>query len=383
MGLLLTLLLAQPTIIGASAQGQMQGPGHQMDPPKRDNEGSVWINTDVISIMSSGEMPMLHFWFANDENGSYAKFLASYITLIEFEDENEDGAFQSNEILYFAPLAAYEWTLQTGTVTDSDGTTTEIWLKYTKGGAIGGGMMTDMPGMGPGHGRSPEKDAVSRFEEVTLQIWAHIYLYDYDGTVSDDSGVKAEYTVTGSSELKMDIEIGNFPFTSEDTMVALETMLRENLASNPQNQAQHMYQTQEQLRNVSCSSDMDWTTPDGNETRFQRMNNTNIQQIDFIDVDDKTASGFFRWVDTATITWPGGSTEAIDVTASYVPIGTGLSIYLAYPHFDGGSLLHDPSIGVYENQAPPSIPDSMDYVLLVGIGIVSVLAIIAVVMRRK
>ena len=359
----------------------MQGPGHNMTPPERDNDGSVWINTDVITIMSSGEMPMLHFWFANDENGSYAKFLASYVTLIEFEDLNEDGAFQSDEVLYHAPLAAYEWTLQTGTVVDGAGVTTEVWLKYTKGGSTTGGMMMpDMPGMGD---RFSGSDAVSRFEDVTLQIWAHIYLNDYDGTVSDDSGVQAEYTVAGSSELKMDIEIGNFPFTNEDSMVSIETILRENLASNLQNQAQHMYQTREQFRNVSCTSDMDWSTPGGNETRFQQMNTTNIQQIDFVDVESEVASGFFRWVDTATITWPGGDTEAVEVTASYVPIGTGLSVYLAYPHFDGGSLLHDPSIGVYEAQAPPSTPSNTDYLLLVGIGIVSVLAIAVVVMRRK
>ncbi|MDF1540124.1 MAG: hypothetical protein P1Q69_14610 [Candidatus Thorarchaeota archaeon] len=384
IGLLLSLFLAQPLIVGASAQGQMQGPGHNMTPPVREDDGSVWINTDVISIMSSGAMPMLHFWFANDENGSYAKFLASYVTLIEFEDFNEDGAFQSDEVLYHAPLASYEWTLQTGSVVDGEGVTTEVWLKYTKGGSTAGGMMPgnpDMPGMGNQHFNG--SDAISRFEDVTLQIWAHIYLNDYEGTVSDDSGVKAEYAVAGSSELKMDIEVGNFPFTSEDTKVAIETILREDQASNPQNQSQHMYQTREQFRNVSCTSNTDWSTPGGNETRFQRMNNTNIQQIDFVDVEGEVPSGFFKWVDTATITWPGGETEAVDVVASYVPTGTGLSVYFAYPHFDGGSLLHDPSIGVYEDQAPPSTPDNTYYLLLVGIGIVSVLAIAVAVKRRK
>ncbi len=354
-----------------------------MTPPERESDGSVWINTDVISIMSSGEMPMLHFWFANDENGSYAKFLASYVTLIEFEDLNGDGAFQSNEVLYHAPLASYEWTLQTGSVVNGEGITTEVWLKYTKGGSTSGGMMPDMPGMGQGHRQFNGSDAVSRFEDVTLQIWAHIYLNDYEGTVSDDNGVKAEYTVAGSSELKMDIEIGNFPFTNNDTKVAIETLLREDQASNPQYQARQMYQTREQFRNVSCTSNVNWSTPGGNETKFQRMNNTNLQQIDFVEVEGAIPTGFFSWVDMATITWPGGETEAVNVTASYVPIGAGLSVYLAYPHFDGGSLLHDPSIGLFEDQAPPSIPANPDYLLLMGIGIVSVLAIAVVVKKRK
>jgi hypothetical protein len=356
-----------------------------MPDPQRDSEGSVWINTDVITIMSSGEMPMFHFWFANDDNGSYAKFLAQYVTIIEFEDSNEDGAFQSNEILYHAPLASYEWTVQTGKVTD-DGITTEVWLKYTKGGSITGGGDPGMPGMpgnpGQGHMHNQSNQDTDRFEDVTLQIWAHIYLNDYEGNVTDDHGVQATYVVDAASELKMDIEIGNFPFSSEDTNVAIETILREDLASNPQNMMQHMYQTREQFRNVTCSSNMDWTTPGGNETHFQRMNNTNTQQIDIVESETGTASGFFKWVDTATITWPGGDTESVEVGASYVPIGSGLSVYLSYPHFDGGTLLHDPSIGVYESQAPPS-PVNNDYLLLLGIGIVGILAIIVVVVRRK
>ena len=368
----------------------MQGPEHMMPDPHRDSEGTIWIITDVITIMANDKMPMFHYWFTNDDNGSYAKFLAQYVTLIEFEDLNEDGAFQSDEILYHAPLAAYEWTVQTGTVTDDDGVTTEIWLKYTKGGATSD-EIPDMPGMpgvpgmpgmpGMGYRDYSGDDAVTRFEDVTLQIWAHIYMNDYDGTVTDDKGVQATYVVDAASELKMDIEIGNFPFTTEETSVAIETMLREDLASNPMNQMQHMYQTREQFRNVTCSSDMDWSTPDGNETHFQRMNNTNIQQIEFMDIDTAVATGFFKWVDTATITWPGGDTEAVNVTASYVPIGMGLSVYLAYPHFDGGTLLHDPSIGVYESQAPPS-PAEVDYLLLLGIGIVSILAIVVIVKKK-
>ncbi len=383
--ILLALFLVQPVVITASAQGHMEGPGHMMPNPERDSEGSVWINTDVITIMASGEMPMFHFWFANDDNGSYAKFLAQYITLIEFEDLNNDTAFQSDEILYHAPLASYEWTVQTGTVTE-DGVTTEVWLKYTKGGSITGGGDQGMPGMpgmpGMGHRDFPGNDSVTRFEDVTMQIWAHIYLSDYQGNVTDDHGVQATYIVDAASELKMDIEIGNFPFSSEDTSVAVEALLREDLASNPQNMMQYMYQTREQFRNVTCNSNTNWTTPGGNETHFQRMNNTNVQQIDFVASGTGDVSGFFKWVDTATITWPGGETEAVNVTASYVPIGMGLSVYLAYPHFDGGTLLHDPSIGLYESQAPPS-STNIDYLFLLGIGIVGVLAIIIVLMRRK
>ncbi len=72
----------------------------------------------------------------------------------------------------------------------------------------------------------------------------------------------------------------------------------------------------------------------------------------------------------------------VNVSASYVVTNAGLSVYLAYPHFDDGSLLHDPSIGVYEESAP-LVPEVPDNVLFFGIGIVAVLAIVAVIVRKR
>lgn len=378
-GFILSLFIAQPLIIGVSAQGQGSGPGPgsgHMTPPNRDEQGSIWINTDIITIMASDSFPSFHFWFANDENGSYAKFLAQYISIIEFEDANDDGAYQTSEILNFAPLAAYEWSVQTGSETDSEGAISEIWLKYTKGGSNIGGMMD---GMGMPH-NYPGQGAISEYEDVTLQIWAHIYLEDYDGSVSNSSGVSATYTVEGSSELKMDIEIGNFPFSSETASVALEVLLRENMDGN---MYQHMFETREMTRNATANSNMNWSTPSGNETRFEQRNQTCTQKIDIVNTESGSLEGFFSWLDVATITWPGGIVETVDVSASYVVTGAGLSVYLSYPHFDGGSVLHDPSIGVYEESAPPAGVVEPDYILIFGIGIIAILAIGVAFLRKR
>jgi hypothetical protein len=325
--------------------GQMTGDHHGEPDHHTDPDGTVMVNTEVITIKANAEHPMFHFWFTGDTNGSMSRFLVNYNMLIEFEDLNEDDAFQSNEILYFAPLSAYEWTLQTGSVEDSEGVTTEVWLKYTKGGAVDGigPGMPGMPGMGHMTG-SPDQ-----FEDVTMQIWAHIYLEDYEGTVTDDQGVRANFTVAGGSELKMDIEIGNFPFSNDNTSVAVQTVLKENEALGGPAQHHHRFQTHEQFRNSTFTSDHNWTTTGGNETMFQRMNNTCIQQVDFVNDNTGIADGFFRWVDQAVITWPGGNQEAVNVTASYAPTGMGLALYLAYPNFDGGTILHDPSIGLDES----------------------------------
>ncbi len=351
------------------------GPG---GPPEqhRGSDGSVWINTDIITIMANDEFPMLHFWYTSDDNGTRAKFMISYTTIVEFQDLNGDGAFQSDERLYFAPLAAYDWTVTTGAVEDN-GTTTEVWLKYTKGGIRSGNMIPGAPMYG-----MHDNDSVQRFEDVTLQIWAHIYLTDYTGNVTDDHGVKANYTVAGGSELKMDIKIGNFPFSTETSGVAIQTMLRENEAPGNHDMYHHRFQTHERLRNVNMTSDMNWNTGDGNESMFERMNGTDVQRIQFMDDMSDVAQGFFSWVDQAVITWPGGATEAVNVTASYMPTGMGVAVYLAYPNFDNGTLTHDPSIGLYESGVPTNTL-SIDMPVVLGIGLLAAVAIAVVVLRRK
>ena len=144
-GILLAMFFIAPSFVAVSAQGPMDpGQGHMMPDPHRDDAGTVWINTDIITIMANSESPMFHFWYTADEDGSAMRFSASYVMISEFEDLNGDDAYQFDEVLNFAPLSAYEWTLQTGSVVE-DGVTTELWLKYTKGGVRSGGMPADAP----------------------------------------------------------------------------------------------------------------------------------------------------------------------------------------------------------------------------------------------
>jgi len=379
LGAFLALFLIAPTVLQVSAQNPT-GPGNPPDPGRipdhyRD-DGNIWIITDIITIMANEEIPLFHFWYTADENGTNAKFMMSYTMLVEFEDENGDDAFQSNETLYAAPLAAYEWSVQAGSVTNDDDLVTEVWLKYTKGGVRQGGMHPEAP-----LAEMPDMDNVQRFADVTLQIWAHIYLFDYEGNVTDDQGVKARFTVIGGSELKMDISIGNFPFSSESSGMAIKTLLRENVASG--SQYHHRFETREKFRNTTLQSDMNWNTEGGNESRFENMAGNNTQCINFVDSETGMAQGFFSWVDTALITWPGGETEAVNVTASYVPTGVGVAVYLAYPNFDNGSLLHDPSIGLIEGAAPSVGLTPAEMLVLSGVGAVVVIAVVVVLIRRR
>jgi hypothetical protein len=368
------LMIALLGTMSSTASAMGPGPGTPGTPPDhaRMEDGSYWITTDIIAIMANGEIPQLHFWYKTDD-GTRAKFSTSFVMLVEFEDQNDDDAYQTGEELYFAPLAAYEWTVTTGSI-EEDGVTTEVWLKYTKSG-VSAHPLYDMAPAALGRPGN-----VDRFADVTIQIWAHIYLEDYMGEVRDDSGVHANYTVPGRSEMKMDIEIGNFPFSSEDSSIALETLLKENEATGPN--VRHRVETRERFRNVSIDSSMNWTTEGGNESRFESMNGTHTQCVEFVDSESGAAQGYFSWVDKAVITWPGGVTEAVDVTVSYAPVGVGVAVYLAYPYFDDGSILHDPSIGLYEANAP-LVSTPVDLVLIAGIGGVALIALLVVIVRKK
>ena len=381
IGLFLMIALLGTTAL-ATAQGNPTAPagppGSETSPEKTMGEdGTVWINTNMITIMANGEMPMFHFWYAVDDEGAHAKFSTSFVMLAEFEDSNEDGGYQTDEVLHFAPLSAYEWSLTTGTV-EEGGVVTEVWLKYTKSGVRSVQMPDAAPAALEGTG------SFMRFEDVTMQIWGHIYLEDFTGEIRDDHGSHTNYTVAGGSELKIDIEIGNFPFSSEDSMVTVQTLQREHIATGIQEPKihRHRIETREQFRNTTLDSDMNWTTTEGNETRFESMNGTNIQKIDFIDYEAGLAQGFFSWVDKAVITWPWGDTEAVGVNATYVPTGVGTAVYLSYPYFDNGSILHDPSIGLYP-EGVPIISELIDMILVAGIGAVALVAVLIVLVRRK
>jgi hypothetical protein len=379
-------LTIQPTSAHGSQEDNMFGmmpgmPGMGHMPGYEMGDDAVWINTDVIRIMAMEEMPAFNFWFNADTNGSLARFMAAYTMIAEFDDHNGDDAFQFNEILYAAPLGAYEWTLQTGSIEDEDGVTTEVWLRYTKSGIHEGGPDDDhmMPGldmMAPMYGEASDID---RFENMTLQFWTHIYFEDYNGNVSDSEGINTYYTIAGGTELKIDIEIGNFPFSNETSKVAIQTMLNENMHMGGMMQQNHMFMTHEELQNVTGTSMMDWSTDYGNETRFDNVMGKHMQQISFIDAISRTARGFYKWLDQAVISWPGGLSETVNVTASYVPTGMGLSVFLAYPNFGNGSLLHDPSIGLIEG----SLLSSPLSPLVIGSIVVFAVFTLAVVMIRR
>jgi hypothetical protein len=368
----------------------------------RDSDGTAWIQTDIVTVRLDSDQPSFQFWYSSDSNGSHARFLVSYLMIVEFEDLNGDGVYQVNETLDFAPLDAFEWVLQTGAVADEPGHNTEVYASYTKGGLSEDWEDDWFKDWMPGYERDdgePEEPIIlssdedtnfTRFEGMTLQFYAHMYLDDYNGTVTDDEGVKANYTVLGGVELKIDIEIGNFPYLSETSHVAILNFLQEDLAS--EDDSDHHFRLHEDEEDENRDSEdlmpeQDWGKKFEDVDEDDDGHDDDVQELSLVEDSTDTTHGFYRWLDRAVMTLPGGSQEAVDVEASYWTNGNALLLFFSYPNFDGGSLLHDPSMRFVEPAAPQGnggliIPEGLVLPAIAAIALVAVLGAGIAIKRR-
>ncbi|MFW9974582.1 MAG: hypothetical protein ACFFDQ_04920 [Candidatus Thorarchaeota archaeon] len=366
----------------------------------RDPDGTVWIQTDIMTVMLNPKLPSYQYWYTSDENGSLSRFLVSYMMIVEFEDNNGDGVYQPNETLAFAPLDAFEWSLQTGAITNDLGQNKEIYASYTKGG-LSEDWEDDwfkdwMPGyddngddslLASDGGEDPESD-FSRFEFMTLQFYGHIFMDDYNGTVTANEEIKANYTVLGGVELKIDIEVGNFPFISNTSSVAVLNYLREDVASSGERDY-HFLLHEDTGDDEHDSSDVMQNLGDKFEDHDENDDGIDdiVQELSFVDAATDVTRGFYLWLDTAVMTMLNGSEVAADVSASYWTDGSALLLFFAYPNFDGGSILHDPSLRLLEGGSPYTPPMGLldlpiETYALIGAAVVLIASIGLIIKRR-
>ena len=364
---------------------------HEID-EHRDSEGTVWIETDVMTVTLDPDMPIYQYWYAGDENGSLARFMVSYLMIVEFEDSNDDGVYQPNETLSFAPLDAFEWSLQTGEIMNELNEVTEVYASYTKGGLSNDwedDLFEDwMPEYEPEEDEDPlliasddESDLnFTMYSGMTLRFYGHIYTTDYNGNITDDFGVESNYTVAGGMELKVDIEIGNFPFMSNTSKVAVLNYLKEDVASNHEdgyNFSLHEDNGDNEVDSEDISDDHGVEFEDRDDDNDGE--DDDIQQLSIVDDVSNATRGFYSWLDKAVITDLNGTETAVDVDASYWTDGQGLLLFFAYPNFDGGSILHDPSMRLLDSGTPVVQPTGILNLPMETIALLGVAAAIVVV----
>jgi hypothetical protein len=92
---------------------------------------------------------------------------------------------------------------------------------------------------------------------------------------------------------------------------------------------------------------------------------------------DATLAGFFKFVPQALVR-DGNDVTVVDVTASYIPAGHYMRLFLAYPYFGNSTLEHDPSLGL--ESLPTLVTPTL---LLLVVGAASLIAITVLAVRRK
>ncbi|MFO7836215.1 MAG: hypothetical protein R6V83_06150 [Candidatus Thorarchaeota archaeon] len=413
----LFLLVTSITVVYAQEDGEEDSDDDDYEEEnepeyERDEAGTVWIQTSVVTVMLDSQQPAYQYWYSADENGSLARFRVAYPMIIEFEDNNGDSAYQVNETIGFVPLGAFEWTLQTGSVTNDEGLNEEVYASYTKGGISGNDWDDDwyedwMPETEENDtdDEDDEQDPfaladedsdddgvnLTKYEDMTVQFYAHIYLSDYNGSVTDDAGVQANYTVSAGTELKIDIEIGNFPFRSNTSKVTVLNFLQEDIAASED--SNHKFVTNEDDGEHEYESEDEWESGDEMGETFDDVDedddgeDDDVQNISLVENSTNTTRAFYSWLNKAIIDFPNGTTNAVDVKASYFTTGEALLLFLAYPNFDDGSLVHDPSMKLVPESSPVQQPTrnlpAIPLEVAIGASAIGVIAVAALLIRKR
>jgi len=330
--------------------------------------GTIIVKTNLLTVKLNPTFPAFTYFYTS-EDGQGILYYSGYSQLIEFNDQNGDLAFQRNETVKLISLPIFRWSITTNQITYSNGTLKEIRVTYTKVGLNREMIMK--------HPNIPMNYSLDALNNFTMQFVAHIYTYNFVGTIQTDNE-SVKYTVTPNSEMKVDIIMGNFPFVNDTDLITLRVDLR--TVTTKELRIMHRIRTMNRTELVNVSEN--WYKTGKMERLINRLRNQTLSEID---LSNETRTGFYKWLNTATITYPGESEKLVNVSATYAPDGIGIRLFLTYPNFDSGILVHDPSIGLSEISAtePNDILSPSMQTVVFGIAIITVIAMAVIVKKRS
>ena len=308
-----------------------------------DNEGNrIVFSTGSLTAVFDGMAPRVTFYDHNSMMRDVQQ--VNFRALIEFNDADHNGVFESNEAVSRAVIDEGQWT-HTGF--------------YALPGAQGVGINFTQASALSLDGGQPLKAG-----SVTLIVKAY--------NVTHTTTVNGQTVTIGTAELKFDVVISNWPFQNSTDMLALQV--------NMHSSSEH----------YDVGEDSGSETVDGSQTESAQTPEHEFQQTASVEQETKLSTGtvtssstvgFFRFVNTATVTSLSGATSSVPVTASFKTESdndagdkaTFMKLYLAYPNF-AGTLVHDPSIGL--GSGFPTL-----YLIVAGAAIAGLVAV--VVIRRR
>jgi hypothetical protein len=206
-----------------------------------------------------------------------------------------------------------------------------------------------------------------RFDFAENNIMIRVRIYNQTVQEKDQNG--ATYTVY-PGEMKMDLVINKWVWNL-DSLTQVLTQLRNdgynvnipqgksglalwvNLASINITQLSIAQSQPDQIEGQSTATNVNIDNTNVNIASNQTATGTEnpiehpkpTVKINFAN-QNSTFEGFFKFVSSATVTYSNNITKTVKVYASYIAAGNSMRLYIGYPYFGNGTLVHDPSIGV-------------------------------------
>ncbi len=282
----------------------------------------------TVSVNAPGNVPTLHF---KTESG--LEYNVMFKQLLEYEDLNEDGAFQYNETIEGFPmvsLTSLQW-LFSGFVTDEvDGEIQAIHFNFTSDEIVG--MI------------SPD---------LEVNIAMHLYLEDQiiDG-----------YELLGGAEFKFDLFISGWDWANNDTLLALRFDITPGEGYEIKNQNNQTVDT-----TINTTNEEEKVTPlaDLIKQRFSIENDEN--------------GAFFGYANQSKIMKEEQLSYG-SVNASVSTTGDGsMQLFLSFEQFD--ELHYDPSLGTDDSSDSDSVPIS--WVTFITLPLVAAVALLISKQSKK
>ncbi|MHA2408375.1 MAG: hypothetical protein ACXACA_08400 [Candidatus Ranarchaeia archaeon] len=315
----LALLMSSTNTLAQSFGDQ---PGNQLPRPVfRPNNSTVTIQNFSVQIITD-TVPLFRLGERNQPDEMY---LVRLDDLIEFNDTNSDGIPQPTERAPGGtlPLSAGDWDVSE-LLNETEGEDLKaIHFNYT---------LVNIT--------SP------KFENLILQYRFHLYV---DNTTVNTGDLQT--FVVGSSELKFDVLIENWPWVSEGNQLALRILLTSTHGRTLRHR--HIHQTRA----------MTWENATGD------------------------VQAYFRYEDQVMLR---NNTDFYlrNITSGLEENGTTPYLYLVYPYFGDQQLIHDPTLGLQIGSSTtgtstfPSINELISSPLFVG-GLSLIVIVVTTVALRK
>jgi hypothetical protein len=271
----------------------------------------------------------------------------------------EDGMLVLEEVPYHASLEHATWSLAqpSGVSEDARGEVAEVTLQSS----VSMNRRIAFDGGNPAPG-DPGIEIIDDWAtvKITFTLTSGEYESSYEPTLD-----APDYHVNGTSELKFDISMDiNEPIMATDLALDIGIMMMDNGTFEPTSMPQP-YLFEGYQEDLVSESDPSVNETDENvQIVHPFKHRSDFKQLFTLleggDSEEAEEMAFFGWARQAEFSYIDLEDELVDLATLYRTDGESLRVYLSTPINETVTyILHDPSIGVFQDVGYIDLPDQL------------------------